>query len=220
MIILVLINILIITYIYFEYYKSKEELKNINQDIKETDVAIIGYINDQGVSNNLDLLIAEIIELNIKGYIKIEYEKTGLGKYNYIIRQNVDMFSDKLKDYETIVLNFLFPKEMEIKKSELEEKFKDTVSMYNIQFKEMQKALNKELIKQGFIIEEKQKIIEEKTKRNIRVSIIAVILLIILYMAHVLNGPLYLLAYIVEKLIITLLLIKAPRILINAILNI
>ena len=61
MIVLILINILIIIYIFFEYYKPKEELKSINRDIKDTDVAIIGYINDQGVSNNLDLLIAEII---------------------------------------------------------------------------------------------------------------------------------------------------------------
>lgn len=64
MIVLVLINILIIIYIFFEYYKPKEELKSINRDIKDTDVAIIGYINDQGVSNNLDLLIAEAVAVS------------------------------------------------------------------------------------------------------------------------------------------------------------
>lgn len=208
MIILVLINILIILYVYFEYYKPKEELKDKKQGIKNTDVAIIGYINDQGVSNNLDLLIAEIIELNIKGYIEIEYEKTGLGKYNYTIKQNIDISSDRLNDYETVVLNFLFPKKMEIKKSELEEKLKDTVKIYNVQFKEMEKALNKELIKQGIINEERQKDIAQKTKNNIKISIVLVIVLIILYMLHILNGPLYLLIYILEKVIITALLIK------------
>ncbi|MCI8396794.1 MAG: DUF2207 domain-containing protein [Clostridia bacterium] len=208
MIVLVLINILIIIYIFFEYYKPKEELKSINRDIKDTDVAIIGYINDQGVSNNLDLLIAEIIELNIKGYIKIEYEKTGLGKYNYTIKQNVDISSNELKNYEIVVLNFLFPREMEIKKIELEAKLKDTARMYNIQFKEMEKALNKEIIKQGIINEEKQKMIEKNTKIHIRISIIVIILLIILYLLHIINEPIYLLIYILEKLIITALLIK------------
>ncbi len=209
MIILILINILIIIYTYFEYYRSKEEIKNENQEIKDTDVAVIGYINDQGVGNNLDLLIAEIIELNIKGYIKVEYEKKGLGKYNYTIKQNIDISSDELNDYEIVVLNFLFPRKLEIKKSELEERLKDTVKIYNVQFKEMENALNKELIKQGIINEEKQKVIAEKTKRNIKISIILVIALIILYMLHILNGPLYLLVYILEKVIITILLIKA-----------
>lgn len=209
MIILVLINILIIIYIFFfEYYKPQEELKNKKQDIKETEVAIIGYINDQESSNNFDLLIAEIIELNIKGYIKIEYETSGLGKYNYTIKQNIDISSEKLKNYEIVVLNFLFPKKMEIKKSELEEKIRDTVRMYNVQFKEMEKALDKELIKQGIINEEKQKMIEEKTKSNIRMSIIVIIVLVVLYMFHILNGSLYLLIYILEKVIITTLLIK------------
>lgn len=209
MIILILINVLIIIYTYFEYYKPKEKIKNEKQEIKDIDAVIVGYINDQGVGNNFDLIIAEIIELNIKGYITIEYEKTGLGRYNYIIKQNISMSSDKLNNYEVVVLNFLFPKKMELKKSELEEKFRDTVKIYNIQFKEMEKALNKELIKQGIINGEKQNIITKKIRQNIKRSSVFIILLMILYWLNIFNGALYLLIYILEKVIIIILLVKA-----------
>ena len=67
MIILILINVVIIIYIYLKYYKIPEDAKEENNEIENKDSIIIGYINDRGLVNNFDLLIAEIIELNIKG---------------------------------------------------------------------------------------------------------------------------------------------------------
>ena len=76
MIILILINVVIIIYIYLKYYKISEEAKEENNEIEKMDSIIIGFINDRGLVNNFDLLIAEIIELNIKGYIEIDYDNT------------------------------------------------------------------------------------------------------------------------------------------------
>ena len=210
MVILILINIVIIVYIYLKYYKLPENIKNTVENIEDKDSIIIGYINDGGFSNNFDLILAEIIELNIKGYIIIKYNKENTDKYNYTIVQNIDINSDKLNKYEMLILNFLFPNKMEITKNELEEKLSNTFSSYNIQVNEIEEMLNKQLIEENIIDKIKQSKLAKKAKIYIKVSIVLILLVSILIGFRVLeNSLLYMLIYILEKVISSVMLLKA-----------
>src|SRR5574344_274930 len=106
MLIFILINIITILYICLKYYKSNQII--LDENIKNKDSIIIGYINDNSFNNDFDLILAEIIELNIKGYITIEYIEDNFDKYNYNIKQNIPTWSDNLNRYEMLTLNFLF----------------------------------------------------------------------------------------------------------------
>lgn len=210
MIILILINIVIIVYIYFKYYILPENINNAEEKINDKDSIIIGYINDREIINNFDLILAEIIELNIKGYITINYNKESIDKYNYNIKQNVDIGSNKLNKYEMLVLNFLFSNKVEITKTELEEKLKNTFSSYNIQFNEIEEVLNRQLIEDGIIDENKQKELAKITKSYIKISIILILLVIILGVLKVFEvSILYISMYILEKIVSSILLLKA-----------
>ena len=83
MIILVLINIIFIVCVYLKYYKFPKDIDVDNIENEES--IVIGYVNDLNFNNNFDLILAEIIELNVKGYIKISYNKDSIQKYDYII---------------------------------------------------------------------------------------------------------------------------------------
>lgn len=210
MIILILINIAIIVYIYLKYYKITENLNNSNEKIDDKDSIIIGYINDGGFNNNFDLILSEIIQLNIKGYIIIEYTKENIDKYNYTIKQNIDISSNKINKYEMLLLNFLFSKKMEITKNELEEKLSNTFSSYNTQFNEIEEILNRHLSEQNIIDEVKQKELNKKTKKYIKISIILIILVSILGALGILkNSLLYMSMYILEIIVSSVLLFKA-----------
>ena len=210
MLILILINIIIIIYIFLKYYKTPENINNINEQIEDKDSIIIGYIHDKGFNNNFDLILAEIIELNIKGYIIIEYDKENIDKYNYTIKQNIDIHSDKLNKYELLILSFLFLNKTKITKAELEEKLKNTFYSYNIQFNEIEKVINDQLIKDNIIDSQKQKELSKRTKKYIKVSIILIILLAIVNLFKKSETSLiYMLIYILEKVFSILLLLKA-----------
>lgn len=210
MVILILINIAIIIYIYLKYYRFPKNINNTTEKVEDIDSIIIGYINDRGFNNNFDLILAEIIELNIKGYIIIEYGKENINKYDYIIKQNITIESDKLNKYEILLLNFLFLKKTEITKDELEEKLKNTFYSYNIQFNEIKEVLNNRLIEQNIIDEVKQKNLTKKTKKYIIISIVLIILLGIVNVIKFSEISLmYMLMYILEKVVSTVLLLKA-----------
>lgn len=210
MIILILINIAIIIYIYLKYYKVPENISSITKEIEDKDSIIIGYINDKGFNNNFDLILAEIVELNIKGYITIEYSKETIDKYNYTIKQNVTMESQRLNKYEMIVLSFLFSKKSEITKAELEEKLKNTFNSYNMQFNEVGKVINKQLIEQGIIDRLKQEELKKKRKKYISLSIILAIIIGIINLINATQASLiYMLIYIFEKVFSSLLLLRA-----------
>lgn len=210
MIILILLNIAIIIYIYLKYYKVPENISSITKEIEDKDSIIIGYINDKGFNNNFDLILAEIVELNIKGYITIEYSKEAMDKYNYTIKQNVTIESQKLNKYEIILLSFLFSKKLEITKAELEEKLKNTFNSYNMQFNEVGKVINNQLIEQGIIDKLKQAELNEKRKKYILLSIILVIIIGIINLINATQASLiYMLIYIFEKVFSNLLLSKA-----------
>jgi len=210
MIILILINIVIIVYIYLKYYKFPETVKYTSEKIEDKDSMIIGYINDGGFNNNFDLILAQIIELNIKGYITIKYYKENIDKYNYTIIQNIDIGSDKLDKYEMLVLNFLFFNKTEITKNELEEKLNNTFSSYNTQFNQIGEILYKQFLEEKIIDEVKQKELTKKTKEYIKISIVLIFLVSILGLFKIIKiSLLYMLIYILEKIISSVLLLKA-----------
>ena len=80
----------------------------------------------------------------------------GMYKYNYTIRQKIGLESNKLNNYEIHVLNYLFSKKTEITRNELEEKLKNTFKSYNIQYNDLKKIINKEIINQKVIDEEEK----------------------------------------------------------------
>ena len=210
MVILIVINIAIIIYVYSKYYKSPNNITATNEKIENKDAIILGYINDQGIENNYDLLLSEIIELNIKGYIKIKYDKEGADKYNYIIKQNIELGSTDINKYELLVLGFLFAKGPEITKLELEQKLKNTFNSYNVQYNEIKEVLRKEIIYQNIIDENKQKNMAIESKKYIKLSIAIVIIVSLLGILKIIDtSVLYMAIYILEKIIIGLLISKS-----------
>lgn len=209
MIVLILINIFFIIYVYLKYYRFPKNI-NIEEKIKEEDSIIIGYINDLKFNNNFDLILAEIVELNIKGYIKINYNKENIEKYDYTITQNIDITSNKLNKHELMTLNFLFSNKMEITKKELEEKLNNIYSLYNIQFNEIEKELKNKLLKENIIDEEKQKKLEKRSKWCMKISILLTLIVSILNAIGALKfSRIYILLYVFEKIVLCTLIFKA-----------
>lgn len=212
MLILIFINIFIIVWIYSKYYNYSKNENIEKNEIENIEPIITGCINDKGLNNNFDLILAEIINLNIKGYIKIEYDRNDINAYNYTIKQNIDMNSNDIKKYEIILLNFLFSKKMEITKKELEEKLINTFNSYNVQYNDLQKVLQKELIKENIIDENKKKELQKISKIYKKESMILIIVLLIIKIFLLKNiSSLSILIYIAEKIISNILIIKASN---------
>ena len=133
----------------------------------------------------------------------------GMYKYNYTIRQKIGLESNKLNNYEIHVLNYLFSKKTEITRNELEEKLKNTFKSYNIQYNDLKKIINKEIINQKVIDEEEKNRFIKNSKKYIKLSILIVICIIILGLFKVLDiSLLYMAMYILEKIVIALLLLN------------
>lgn len=212
MLILIFINIVIIVWIYLKYYNLPKKENTTKEKIEEIDPIIIGCINDRGFNNNFDLLLSEIVNLNIKGYIKIEYDREDINAYNYTIKQNFDMEVDDIKKYELIILNFIFSDKMEISKSELEEQLINTFNSYNVQYNDLQEVLQKELIKQYIIDEYKNRELKKVYKIYKRVSMLSIIILLMLKtFLFTKISLLSVLIYTLEKVISNLLLLKASN---------
>ena len=210
MIILILINIAIIISIYLKYYKFSKNINIEDEKIEDKDSIIIGYIHDRGESNNFDFILSEIIQLNIKGYITIEYNKDTLDKYNYKIKQNIDIGSNIINRYEMLVLNFLFFNKDEITKNELEEKLKNTFTSYNARFNEIEEILRQKLLKENIIDGNKQNELTKTRKNYIKISIALIILVSVLGLFGILkNSLLYMSIYILEVIVSSILLIKS-----------
>ena len=211
MVIVILINLAILIYVFLKYYRFSKDISNdVNENFEDKDSIIIGYINDVEFNNNFDLILAEIIDLNIKGYITINYDKKDLDKYNYTIKQNVDIGSDKLNKYEMLVLNFLFLNKTEITKIELEEKLSNSFKSYNARFNEVEEILRKKLLSENMIDEKKKSKLANIKKRYIKISVLITILITILSILNIIeNSLLYMSMYILEVIVISILLSKA-----------
>lgn len=210
MLILVLINLIIIVFIYLKYHRIPKNIEYKREYVENEDSLTIGYINDKGIKNNFDLILAEIIELNIKGYITIEYNKQDGDKYFYTVKQNIDLAESEISRYEMLIINFLFSNSSEITKNELEDKFLNTFNSYNMQYIELENELNERIIKENIIDIENQKALQKYRNKYIKVSIIITIVALILSISNV-NGfsLIYILMYIVEKIVSISLLLKA-----------
>ncbi len=212
MLILIFINIFIIVWIYSKYYNYSQNENIEKKEIENMEPIITGCINDRGLNNNFDLILAEIINLNIKGYIKIEYDRNDINAYDYTIKQNIDMNSNDIKKYEIILLNFLFSKKMEITKKELEERLINTFNSYNVQYNDLQEVLQKELVKENIIDENKQKELQKISKIYKKESMILIIVLLIIKIFIFKNiSSLSILIYIAEKIISNILIIKSSN---------
>ncbi len=208
MLILILFNIIIIILIYLKYYRIEPNLKFSKEKIEKLDPAIIGYISDDTVYNNYDLILAEILELNSKGYITIEYVKEDISKYNYIIRQNLEKDIGTLKKYELTIIDFLFKEKTEISREELEEKAKTTFDLYEIQYNQFQEQLKSELEEQNLIDLVESKKLKKMSKTYIKISLVLIIFLFILNM-FIKTLSIYIPIYIFEKLVSSIMLAQA-----------
>lgn len=212
MLILILINIIIIIWIYLKYYNSQTNKNITNQEITKMDSIIIGSINDKKTNNNFDLILSAIIDMNIKGYLKIEYDENDINSQNYIIKPNFSVNLNTIKEHEIIMLNFLFPKNIEITKSELEEKLLNTFNSYNVQYNDLQKVIKNELLKDNIIDKQKDEELQQVFKiYKIESFIFIIILLIIKIFIFNKISSLSILFYILEKIIEYVLIAKASN---------
>ena len=75
MIFVIIINILLIIWIYKKYIYIPQINDGSSKEIEELDPALIGYIDDKN-GNSIDWILSEILDLNRKDYIEIEYVRT------------------------------------------------------------------------------------------------------------------------------------------------
>lgn len=212
MLIVVLINIAIIIWIYLRYYHFSEHIINTKEKVEEIDPILMGFINDRGFSNNYDLILAEIVNLNIKKYIIIEYDKDDKSKYNYTIKQNFNIQKDEIEKYDLVILDFLFLQKSEITRTEFEQKIINTFGSYNVQYNQLSKVLQEKLLEQSIIDAEKQKELEKVNKLYKKISIIIISLLLILKIFVNLKISIWLLLiYVFEILVSRILLLNASN---------
>ena len=210
MIILILINLVFIIFIYLRYYNFPKEIYYEEEKIDNLDSMTIGYISDNDFGNNCDLILAEIIDLNIKEYITIEYSKEKLNRTNYVIKQNIDAKAAGLSEADMLVINYLFKEKTEITKSELEEKLTNSFELYNIQYNELEKILEKQMLEQSIIDITKQKELKRNKKIYNRLSLILIITIGFLILFKVIDfSVIYVLMYLIEHITIVAMLSKA-----------
>lgn len=105
--VIILVNIVLIIWLYYKYqYISKRS--NINDiKIEELSPGVIGYIADKN-GNPMDLILAEILELNKNGYIDITYERQDIDKYEYIIKKKNNLDLSNLNKYQLTAYRLAF----------------------------------------------------------------------------------------------------------------
>ena len=222
MLVLILFNIGIILWIYFNFYKENKELETYDENIKNIEPLEMGYINDRRLSNNFDSILAEIINLNIKGYLDIEYNGDKTYNDDYIIKQRFDTPTNNINNYELLILKFLFSKKTEISKNELE-KMIECFDSYDIQFNELEDGIENKLITENVISKSKKEKIQNIKKVYKRISFLLIIILLILnitnsraissnyimtYALQTISSS-YIIIYILEIIITYILILKA-----------
>ena len=121
--------------------------------MEEIDGALIGYIENKW-GNSVDWIFAEILELNRKGYILIDYQMKEGEQLDYTIKKLGGKSISKLKNYELTTYRILFENSDQITKSELEEKLKSTFEKeenINIKSFSIRNEIEDELVKEEII---------------------------------------------------------------------
>ena len=179
MIIIIVINLILILWLFREYIYIP---KNLNQDYKEfreMDAALIGYIENKW-GNSVDWIFSEVLELNRKGYILIEYQIKEGEQFDYAIKKLGGKSISKLKNYELTTYRILFENSDQITKKELEEKLKATFEReenINIKSFSIRNEIIEELIKKGIIDANSQKFLTILK----RIYMVACIMILIIF---------------------------------------
>lgn len=127
MIYLIIVNIILIIWLYRKYIYMPNCVDENYRELEEMDSALIGYIDNED-ANSIDWILAEILELNRKDYVNIEYVKIDVDKYNYVIKRKKEKDISKLKKYELTAYRFLFDELDEVSIDYLEEKIKVSIT--------------------------------------------------------------------------------------------
>ena len=153
MIFIIIINILLIIWIYKKYIYIPKIFDESSVQINELDPALIGYIDDRN-GNSIDWILSEILSLNKKGFIEIEYVREDIDKYEYIMKKKDNIELSQLKKYELTAYRFLFSESDEISMTELEEKILRSMQAeidVNVKSVSIRNEIEEELIKQNII---------------------------------------------------------------------
>lgn len=180
MIYIILINILLIIWLYykFQYITKNNSIGSIN--VEELSPSVIGYIDDPN-GNVMDWILAEILELNKNEYIEIIYQRQDIDKYGYIIQKKEKVDLSKLKKHQLTSYRLLFSDCVDIiTMDRLEENIRRSFAEYH---EARVKGINiknevEELLEEEGIIDYKKR----KKLQNIRniYLVISIILLIVI----------------------------------------
>ena len=179
MLVLIILNILFILWIFVKYVNIPKGRPNDYEELKKLDSALIGYIDNKW-GNALDWTIAEVLELNRKGYITINYEdddKKNL--HGYVIKKLKENILN-LKTYEANVYRILFEKSDIITMAELEERLKyeqELANVVNVKSMSIRNEIEDEAIKLELVNKTSERIIGVLKRLYPIVVIIALILL-------------------------------------------
>lgn len=160
MVAIILVNILLIIWLYNKYqYISKDEIKS-NIKIEEFSPAVIGYIDNQK-GNPMDWVLGEILALNKNGYIDISYERQDLDKYEYIIKKKDNVDLSKLNKYQLTAYRLAFSDCIEkITIDRLEENIKRSIAEWDevrVKGINIKKEIKEFLEEKGIIDNKKEK---------------------------------------------------------------
>ncbi len=178
MIIVIIINLIFIVLLYQKYIYTPRTLNQEYKEMEEIDGALIGYIENKW-GNSVDWIFAEILELNRKGYILIDYQMKEGEQLDYTIKKLGGKSISKLKNYELTTYRILFENSDQITKSELEEKLKSTFEKeenINIKSFSIRNEIEDELVKEEIIDANGDKIL--KLMKRIYMIICIAILII------------------------------------------
>ena len=178
MIIVIIINLIFIVLLYQKYIYTPRTLNQEYKEMEEIDGALIGYIENKW-GNSVDWIFAEILELNRKGYILIDYQLKEGKQLDYTIKKLGGKSISKLKNYELTTYRILFENSDQITKSELEEKLKSTFEKeenINIKSFSIINEIEDELVKEEIIDANGDKIL--KLMKRIYMIICIAILII------------------------------------------
>jgi len=126
MIYLIILNFILIIWLYIKYIHIPHKANNLNEIIDKLDPALIGYIDNEN-GNPIDWILAEVMELNRKKYITIEQIRIGVDKYYYKIRKNKEKDITELEKYELTAYRLLFDFCDEVTMEELEVGIKQNI---------------------------------------------------------------------------------------------
>ena len=179
MIIFIIINILLIIFVYMKYVSIPKSRLNDYQELKELDSALVGYIDNKW-GNAMDWTIAEVLELNRKGYITIEHVDDDEAKIHGYVIKKLKEHINNLKPYEANVYRILFEKNDIITIRELEEKLKynqEIEHIVDVKSMSIRNEVEDEAVSLDLVNKTTEKIINFLKRTYPIIAIIALILL-------------------------------------------